>query len=178
MFVVSVFSIEYMARIYAAENRLKFIFSFYGIIDLLAIFPYYLATGMDLRSLRVLRVLRLARILKFTRYTDALDRMGRAFWLIRNELVMFFVITFCFLYISALGIYYFENPVQPDEFKSVFHSLWWSVITITQVGYGDVYPITAGGRLFTFGVLLIGLMMMAVPTGLIASALTKTIGDE
>lgn len=158
---------------YSARDRLSYIFSFYGLIDLLAIFPYYIAAGTDLTSMRIVRVLRLARLLKFARYSDALNRMTLAFKTIRAELTMFFVAIFCFMYISALGIYYFESPVQPDEFKSVFHSLWWAVITITQVGYGDVYPITTGGRLLTFVILLFGLMILAVPTSLIASALTK-----
>lgn len=82
------------------------------------------------------------------------------------------------LYISAVGIYYFENSAQPEQFKSVFHSLWWAVITLTTVGYGDVYPITVGGKIFTFVILTIGLGVIAVPTGLIASALTKTLKSD
>jgi voltage-gated potassium channel len=72
-----------------------------------------------------------------------------------------------------VGIYYFENEVQPKEFASVFHSLWWSVCTLTTVGYGDVYPVTLGGRVFTFVVLAIGLGIISVPAGLVASALAK-----
>ena len=77
------------------------------------------------------------------------------------------------LYVSAMGIYYFENPVQPEAFSSVFDGLWWAVVTLTTVGYGDVYPVTVGGKAFTFFVLMIGLGIVAVPTGLIASALGK-----
>ena len=77
------------------------------------------------------------------------------------------------LYVAAVGIYYFENEVQPEAFASVFHSLWWSVITLTTVGYGDVYPVTIGGRVFTFVVLLIGLGIIAVPPGIVASALSE-----
>ncbi len=72
-----------------------------------------------------------------------------------------------------MGIYYFEHQAQPEEFASIFHSLWWAVATLTTVGYGDVYPITTGGRIFTFVVLLIGLGIVAVPAGLLASALAK-----
>ena len=71
------------------------------------------------------------------------------------------------------GIYYFEKDAQPDAFGSVFHSLWWSVVTLTTVGYGDAAPTTVGGRLFTFLVLLIGLGVVAVPTGIMASALSQ-----
>jgi voltage-gated potassium channel len=82
------------------------------------------------------------------------------------------------LYLSAVGIYYFEHVAQPKQFKSVFHSLWWAVTTLTTVGYGDMYPITAGGKIFTFFVLMIGLGIVAVPTGLVASALSQVRKDD
>jgi voltage-gated potassium channel len=72
-----------------------------------------------------------------------------------------------------VGIYYFEREAQPEEFASVFHSLWWAVATLTTVGYGDIYPITAGGKVFTFFMMIIGMGIIAVPAGLVASALTK-----
>ncbi len=82
------------------------------------------------------------------------------------------------MYLSAVGIHYFENAAQPEQFKFVFHSLWWSVATLTTVGYGDIYPITAGGRIFTFFVLMIGLGVVAIPAGLVASALSQARKDE
>ena len=91
----------------------------------------------------------------------------------REELILFGFVAAIMLYLSAVGIYYFENSAQPEQFKSVFHSLWWAVTTLTTVGYGDMYPITVGGKLFTFCVLIIGLGIVAVPTGLIASALSQ-----
>jgi voltage-gated potassium channel len=77
------------------------------------------------------------------------------------------------IFITSAGIYYFENEAQPETFKSIFHSAWWAIVTLTSVGYGDVYPITVGGRIFTFFVLMIGLGIVTVPAGLIASALSK-----
>ena len=82
------------------------------------------------------------------------------------------------LYLSAVGIYYFEHEVQPDRFTSVFHSSWWALTTLTTVGYGDMFPITTGGKVFTFFVLLIGLGIVAVPTGLIASALSQARSED
>jgi voltage-gated potassium channel len=75
--------------------------------------------------------------------------------------------------LGAVGIYYFESDAQPEQFGSVFHGLWWAVATLTTVGYGDVYPVTVGGRIFTFFILLIGLGVISVPAGLVASALAK-----
>ena len=85
---------------------------------------------------------------------------------------------FIFLLYVSVGIYYFENAAQPDQFKSVFHSMWWAVATLTTVGYGDVYPITVGGKIFTTFIVFIGMGLVAVPTGLLASALSKTIGED
>jgi len=176
--VVIIFSIEYLLRIYVADSKLKYIFSFYGVIDLLAIVPFYLAAGIDLRSIRVFRLLRVFRILKFTRYSDAATRLLNVFKMVKAELIIFLLITICLIYIAAVGIYYFESPAQPEIFISVFHSLWWAVTTFTLLGYGDVYPVTAGGRIFTYLVLMISITMIAIPTGLIASALSKEIDLE
>lgn len=173
--VVIIFTIEYLLRIIVADKKFKYIFSFYGLIDLLAIIPFYLAAGIDLRSVRVFRILRLFRLLKATRYTDAVTRLLRVFKTIKAELTVFVMVTVCILYISAVGIYYFEYPAQPETFSSVFHSLWWSVTTFTLLGYGDIYPITFGGRFFTFIVLMVAIAMIAIPTGLIASALSEEI---
>ncbi len=118
--------------------------------------------------------LRLFRIFKLFKYNSAINRFGTAFRTVQKELLVFMVGTIFMLYVSAVGIYYFENPVQPDRFKSVFHSMWWAVTSLTTVGYGDMYPITAGGKLFTTIVLFIGMGMVAIPTGLLASAFSQT----
>lgn len=168
-----VFTIEYFSRIYITQNKLKYIFSFYGIIDLLAILPFLFAKQFDLRAIRALRIFRIISALKISKYNDALQRFAIALRIIRPELTLFFILTGIFIFLSAAGIYYFENEAQPKEFASIFHSLWWAIITLTTVGYGDIYPITLGGRVFTFGILLIGLGVITIPTGLIASALSS-----
>lgn len=175
---VIIFSIEYLLRIIVADKKIKFIFSFYGLIDLFAILPFYLAVGVDLRSIRVFRLLRIFRAFKVFRYSKAMNRFRIALSSVKEELIVFLIATAFVLYVSAVGIYYFEHDVQPDQFASVFHCLWWSVATLTTVGYGDVYPITVGGKIFTSIIVMIGLGIVAVPTGLIASAMTKTIKDE
>ena len=175
---IVIFSLEYLIRLYIAKRKLKFIFSFYGIIDLLAILPFYLTLGFDLRSARVLRFLRLFRLIKLIRYNKAIRRFQNAFMMIKQELIMFSVVSLILFYLSAVGIYYFENSVQPEAFSSIFSSLWWSVVTLTTVGYGDIVPITFGGRIFTFIVLMIGLGIIAIPSGMISSALTEARAIE
>lgn len=170
---VLLFTIEYLARIFVATSKTKFIFSFYGLVDLFSILPFYLSTGIDLRSLRAFRFLRLFRALKLVRYSNAIIRLKNAFVIAKEEFILFFVMTALLLYFAAVGIYYFENEVQPEVFTSVFTSLWWAVSTLTTVGYGDIYPVTVGGRIFTFFILIIGLGFVSVPAGLISSALSK-----
>ncbi|QSE96421.1 ion transporter [Fulvivirga lutea] len=170
VFTVILFTIEYFLRIWLEPNKLRFILSFYGLIDLLAILPFYISTGLDLRSIRALRLLRL---FKFFRYSKTIQRMHIALKIAKQELTLFFTLTCILLYLAAVGIYYFENATQPLKFSSILDSLWWGVATLTTVGYGDAYPITAGGKIFTFFILMLGLGIVAIPAGIIASAVTK-----
>ena len=176
--VTLLFTAEYVLRIATSLEKRKYIFSFFGIIDFLAIAPFYLSLGVDLRGIRAFRLFRTFRILKLSRYSKAIGRFGKAFALAKEEAILFMLATVVLLYLSAVGIYYFEHQVQPEQFKSIPHSLWWAVATLTTVGYGDVYPITAGGKVFTFIILMIGLGIIAVPAGLVASALSKVREDE
>ena len=170
---IIIFSLEYLLRVLVTKKPLSYIFSFYGIIDILAILPFYLNRFLDLRFLRVFRVFRIFRALKLIRYNKALNRFNVAFKIVKEELVLFFIVTLILLFITSAGIYSFGNEAQPEVFKSVFHSAWWSIVTLTTVGYGDVYPITLGGKIFTFFVLIIGIGIVAVPAGLVGTALSK-----
>jgi voltage-gated potassium channel len=176
--IVIIFTIEYLLRIIVADRKLKFIFSFFGIIDLVAILPFYLATGIDLRSIRAFRLFRLLRAFKIVRYSNALKRFRQAIMIAKEEFLLFLFMTLILLFLSGAGIYFFENPSQPEVFSSIFSSLWWAVATLTTVGYGDIYPITAGGKIFTFFILIIGLGIISIPTGLLASALTRARDQE
>ena len=121
----------------------------------------------------MVRFLRVFRVLKFLRYNQAADRLHRAILIAKEELVLFVILSMILLYVSASGIWYFEREIQPEKFGSVFDGLWWAVATLTTVGYGDVYPVTPGGSFFTFLLLMIGLGIIAIPSGIIASALSK-----
>ena len=188
---VVVFTLEYLLRCCAARRVQDYVFSFYGLIDLLAIAPFYLMltgellegvgwfvtgrfSGMELQGVRVLRLVRAFRLLKLARYNAAMGRFRRAFRSIREELILTGTVTGCVVFFAAVMVYHFEHQAQPEAFASIFHALWWAVVTLTTVGYGDVYPVTAGGRVFTGFLLIAGLGLIAVPSGLIASALTAT----
>ncbi len=178
--VTLIFVAEYVLRILTSPKKKDYVFSFYGIVDLLAIAPFFLfflPLGSEVLAIRAVRILRIFRVVKMTRYADAMFRLGRALRASKEEAELFVVATVILLFLSSVGIYYFEHEAQPESFSSIPDSLWWAVCTLTTVGYGDVYPITVGGKLFTFMILMCGLGVIAVPAGLIASALHE-IRDE
>ncbi len=169
---IVLFSIEYILRVYAAPNRMKFIFSFWGILDSIALIPYYFGLPADLREIRVLR------FISIFKYDPAIVNIGKAFNDIKKELMIFSILTLFLLYVAAVGIYHFENPAQPEIFTDIFHSMWWAVATLTTVGYGDIYPITAGGKIFSSVIVFISLGVVAVPAGLIASAFSDIFKNK
>ncbi len=174
--ITVLFAIEYGLRVITAPKKTNYIFSFYGIIDFVAIFPFWiLFPGFDSRLLRAFRLIRVFRILKLARYSSTMDRFGKALSYAKEEILIFLFATIILIYISAAGIYYFEHKVQPEPFKSIFHSLWWAVATITTIGYDDIYPMTVGGKLFTFLMMMCGLSVIAVPSGIVAKALLMVV---
>lgn len=173
IFSISIFTIEYLIRIYTAEKKLSYIFSFFGIIDLLSILPFYLTFFIDLRSLKAFKLFRIFRLLKLVRYNKTLEKFLKAIYSVKEEFIIFFMFTIIIFYLASVGIYYFEHEAQPKVFSSIFDSIWWAVATLTTVGYGDVYPITVGGKIFTTIILLIGLSIVSIPAGIIASALSN-----
>ena len=170
---VAIFTVEYILRIYVSDRPFRFIFSFYGLVDFIAIVPFYLSLGIDLRALRAVRFFRLFQMFKLLRYSNAINRYTRAIRDIREELAVYLFASAMILFFASAGIHFFEGQTQPEAFGSVFHCMWWAIVTLTTVGYGDVYPVTVGGKIFTGIILMLGLGMVAVPTGLFASALTK-----
>lgn len=171
--ITLLFTVEYGLRIVTATRKKDYIFSFYGVVDLIAILPFYIASGVDLRALRAVRMLRIFRILKLAGYSKAIGDFGKAMRIAKEQFLIFGFVALIVLYVAAAGIYYFEHEAQPEQFASIFHRLWWAVATLTTVGYGDVYPVTAGGKAFTFVVLMWGLGIVAVPAGIIASSFSS-----
>ena len=154
----AIFAVEYVARIVCASRRLSYVRSAAGVVDLAAVV-------LDFGPLKLLRLLKL--IVR----ASAFDRLAAAVFAVRHELVATGGCALALIYGAGVGIYYCERAAQPEAFGSIPDALWWAVITLTTIGYGDVAPITPLGRLFTAGVAMVGLGMVAVPTGLIAAAL-------
>ncbi len=172
--VLLVFAVEYVTRLVCAPHPLRYVVSFWGIVDLLSCLPVLMFVAPELAALRVLRMLRLVRLLKLLHTNTALHRLELALASIRGELAVFAILAGVVIYIAGVGIFIFEHDAQPEAFSSIPISLWWAVVSFTTVGYGDIYPITAAGRVFTAALLFIGLGVIAVPTALISAALIRT----
>lgn len=185
LFSVFIFAIEYLIRLWAiAEKnrpkswqiRLKWLFSFNAIIDLLAILPFLLQmAGIDLRFLRVFRLLRL---FKLTRYFDSLRILLVVIEKERGSFGAVIFILMLLIILSASGIYLVEYDAQPTEFNSIPHAMWWAVVTLTTVGYGDVTPITPLGKLLGAFITVLGVGIAALPAGILATGLTHELENQ
>ena len=178
LIVIALFTAEYLIRLWVAPKKLRFVFSFFGIVDLLTILPALLLLGVDGRALRAFRLLRVFRILKLARYSSAFERIQIAWFEAKEELLFAMMSSLIVIYISSVFIFFFENAAQPNIFSSVPDALWWAVVTFTTVGYGDVTPITMGGKVFSFVLLMTALVMVGIPAGIVASALSTARGIQ
>lgn len=175
---VIIFTIEYLLRLISLE-KIKSIFHPLMIIDLIAFLPFYLPIfGLDLRflkmfrlvrTLRVLRSLRILRIFKLARYFDALQLIGKVIYKKRHELISILgLLLFC-IFLSSFFMYYAESEAQPKVFTNILDTFWWSMVTFTTVGYGDMVPITPLGKFISAVVVLIGIMLFALPTSILTA---------
>ena len=176
--VTAVFTVEYLYLWYASENRLRYPFGFFAVVDLLAILPFYLSLGVDLRPLRVVRILRIFRLLKLAKYNAAGRVLVEAARRAAPELTIIGVLVGMTIVVSAMLLYYAEHEAQPEVYSSIPASLWWSIVTLTTVGYGDVYPITTVGRLVASVIMLCGVGVVAAPTGVIAGTMTTILEER
>ncbi len=186
LFSVAIFTIEYVARVWSSIDleelgdsrpvigRIRYMFTPIALVDLIAILPFYLSlyVSMDLRFLRGLRLLRL---FKLTRYSPALGALLDVIQQEAEALVAAFVILLTILVMSAAGIYILENDLQPEIFGSIPDSMWWAIVTLTTVGYGDVVPLTTLGKVFGGLIGLLGIGMIAIPAAILASGFAENI---
>jgi voltage-gated potassium channel len=183
---VTIFTAEYLLRIWIAPlsakyagrfGRLRYAFSLMALVDLMAILPAFLPLifTTDLRIIRILRVFRLFRLFKMSRYVQSLDTLDDVIRSKREELLVTVVMISMLLVLSSSMMYVMENEAQPDKFPDIPSTLWWGVVTLTTVGYGDLFPITPLGKLFGGFIAFLGIGMFALPTGILASGFAEEI---
>jgi len=186
LFSVFVFSVEYTLRLLVSyespeypksfKGVVKYIFSPLAIVDLLAILPFYLILlPIDLRFIRMLRLFRLFRLFKMYRYLNSLRIVRDVMRSKKDQLVLSVFLTLFMLILSSCFMYYAEHTAQPDTFSSIPNTMWWAVATLTTVGYGDMYPVTALGKFFGAIIAILGIGLFALPTGILASGFSESI---
>lgn len=185
---VAIFSVEYGGRLWAATEhpaythwlwgRLRYAISPYMLIDLIAILPFYFVAVGDTRMLRALRLLRFMRLLKLTRYSESLQLLKDAAHMKREELIITGFVGVILLLLSSSMMYFAERTAQPEEFSSIPAALWWGVITLTTVGYGDIHPVTMPGQVIGAIVAVIGVGLFALPASILASGLIEAARGE
>ena len=169
IFVVIIFFAEYVARIMVEDNKRKYILSARGVVDLVSFLPL-MFVGFDLRFVRIFRLTKVLRVLDKDGYESIIKRFKMAFIDVYKEIVVFFVLSLFLIYVSGVVIYFAEHHAQPDKFRNIFDGMWWSVITLTTTGYGDVLPITIIGKIFTVFDLIIGIGILIVPSSLLVQS--------
>ena len=190
IFSVLVFTVEYFIRLWAIVEdprysrpilgRLRYMVSFFALVDLFAILPFYLPMlfKIDLRTIRVLRLFRLFRLMKLGRYSRAAQVIVEVFRNRREELTMSVGTILLLLVMSSTVIFYLEHEAQPDSFPNIPASLWWGVVTLTTVGYGDVYPVTIWGKIFAAFISILSIGLVALPSGIIVSGFVREDEEE
>ncbi|MFN2457529.1 MAG: ion transporter [Chitinophagaceae bacterium] len=187
LFSVVVFSIEYVLRVWSSNcdpkykhsvyGRLRYMVSWGALIDLLAIIPIYLHTilNFDLRVLRIMRLMRFFRLFRLTAYMQSAKLVTNVFKSRANELVLSLVLVLFLFIISSCVMYFVEHPMQPEAFSSIPATMWWSIVSLTTVGYGDMRPITDLGKILTGVMLLIGVALLALPAGIITAGFLEEL---
>jgi voltage-gated potassium channel len=185
-----VFSAEYVLRVWTCvederyahplKGRLRWMRTPMALVDLVAILPFYLSMvkGLDLRFVRAIRLLRLLRVFKIGRYAEAVAELLRVFAQKKEDIAIVFFLVMMTLILASSAMYYAENAAQPEAFRSIPASMWWGVITLTTVGYGDVGPITPLGKLIGGVIALIGVGIVALPAGIIASGFSEATDER
>lgn len=173
--ITGIFSLEYLLRILIVKKPWKYILSFYGIIDFLAVIPTYVGlfviSYQSLLAIRIIRLLRIFRIFKLTRYTSAGRTLIHAIWRSREKISVF--IFFIIILVTVIGTIMYLVEGEESGFKSIPVSIYWAVVTLTTVGYGDISPITPMGQFLASIVMIMGYAIIAVPTGIVTAEIIR-----
>ena len=172
------FTLEYFYRWLTAKNRLRHPFTLLALIDAAAILPFYLGLVVDLRTLKLIRTLRVLRVFKLYRYNTALQNVLHGFRQVKHELAVVGFVVVIVIMVSAEAMYEFEHEMQPEKFARLSDSVWWSFVTLTTVGYGDVFPVTAGGRVIAMITMVLGIGIFGTFISLIGSSFLSTMREQ
>ncbi len=170
------FSIEYIMRIYSSKNPWAYIFSFYGIVDLLSIFPTYFGvfnpSTKSLAVIRSLRLLRVFRVLKLGQFLNAYESLNGALKQSRNKILVFLAMVVIIVFIVGSLMYVIEGN-QGSGFDNIPISVYWAIVTVTTVGYGDIAPVTPLGQFFASMLMIVGYAIIAIPTGIVGAGMVS-----
>lgn len=187
VFSVAIFTLEYLVRLWIADlkpayatpvkGRIRYALTPMALIDIASILPFYLpiAFAVDLRILRVLRLFRVFRLFKMTRYVESLHTLQAVFKAKKSELLITLLMITMLLVFASSAMYTAENAAQPDKFPNIPATLWWGVITLTTIGYGDIYPITPMGKIIGGIISFLGIGLFALPAGILASGFSEQV---
>ena len=186
---VIIFSIEYALRLWVSvesefrgsplRKRLRYTFSLTALIDLAAILPFYLAIlPIDMRFLRAVRLMRIFRVFKIGRYSNSIGTMVRVFRKKRDDLLVTLAVILILLIVVATTMFHIENAAQPDVFANIFQAMWWGIVTVTGVGYGDMYPVTLAGKVLGGLIALLGIVTIALPIGILGAAYVEALDSS
>ncbi len=174
------FSIEYVLRIYSSPHPRRYIFSFFGLVDLLALLPTYIALvlpeGRFLVTIRILRILRVFRVLRLTRFVGQGNVLYNALWTSRYKIAVFLWAVLSIVVVAGSIMYVVEGP--ESGFTSIPTSIYWAIVTLTTVGYGDISPKTPLGQLLACVLMIVGYGVIAVPTGIVTVELSRASAEE
>jgi len=190
IFSVVVFTVDYILRVWTCTlnpkyeapfwGRIKFVLSFMALVDLFSFLPFYLPMFIpfDLRFLRAFRLFRLIRVLKIGHYSEAVRSFGRVLHAKRGELFAALLAILILLLVSSSLLYFIEHEAQPDKFKNIPEAMWWGVVTLTTVGYGDIYPITGLGKVLASIMSLLGIGLFALPAGILSAGFVEELRSK
>jgi len=179
-----VFLLEYLLRFWCSpegtpdqpawRSRLRYLFSLMGLVDLASFLPFFFLLA-GFQETPVMMLLQLMRLIKLTRYSPAFRLLADVLKDEAESLLVSVMLMFIIFIFSSVGIYTFEHEVQPEAFGSIPHAMWWAIVTLTTVGYGDVTPVTAEGKIFATLITVVGVGLVSLPAGIIASGFTEQL---
>lgn len=188
---IAFFTVEYILRIWTAKYlypelgeakaRFKYIFSFWGIIDFLAFFPFYIPLDLfpnGIMALRLLRVMKILRLFRINRYYDGLNVITAVLKEKKNQLISSVFVIFVLMLAASMFMYELEHSAQPEAFNNAFSGFWWASSALLTVGYGDIYPITTAGKIVGIIIEALGVGLVAIPTGIISAGFIENLNKS